>query len=122
MLGIVGIVAIVVFTIQVYKGASNTGRNAALWAIINVVTGIVFQFVLPLIFGIVVGVYYVLSGSALENLESDIQAPAAVIGILFLVISIAAMFFIWKHVGKVPDVPPGTTNVPPAPPTFGQGS
>lgn len=118
MLSILGIVAIVVFTIQVYKGAQNTERNAPLWAIVNAITGIAFQFVFPVFIGIAIGIYYMLTGSTAETLEREILGPAAIVGILFFFFSIAAMFLIWKHVNKVRDIPVGSTPAPPPPPTF----
>ena len=118
MLSIVGIVAIVVFTIQVYKTASGTERNGPAWAAVNLVIGIGIQFVLPMIIGIVIGIYYIASGTPVEQLESEITTLATFIGIFGIVLSIVGMWLIMKHVSKVKDDDP--KGAPPPPPTFSQ--
>jgi hypothetical protein len=118
MLSIFGIIAIVIFTIQVYKTAAGTERNAAVWAVVNAVTGVILQFIIPIFIGMGIGIYYMMSGSSVETLQTDIFWPAIVVSIVFLAISIAAMFLILKHVGKIADAPMGMTEGPPPPPTF----
>jgi len=117
MLGIIALVAIVIFTIQVYKTASGTGRNAALWALLTAVVGFGLQIVLPILIGIVMAVYYVAMGTPPDDIESAITGPATIIGFICLVLSIVGMVLIAKHVGKVPDDPIGRVQ-PPPPPTF----
>lgn len=121
MLFIAGIIAIVVFTIQVYKTAQGTERNAPLWAVLTAVIGVAFQFVIPIVLGIVIAVYYMLTGSTVESIEGDIQLPATMIGVVCLILSIVGMVLVSKHVSKVIDVPVGSVNAPPPPPTFGEG-
>ncbi|MBL8123674.1 MAG: hypothetical protein KIT61_11585 [Pyrinomonadaceae bacterium] len=118
MFGILGIVAIVVFTIQVYKTANGTGRNGALWALLTAAVGFGFQLVIPFVFGLVIAIVYLVSGSSPESLESDINLPASLIGIAGIVISIIGMVLISKHVAKVPDEPPMAASTPPPPPSF----
>ena len=118
MLFIGGIIAIVVFTIQVFKTAKGTGRNAGLWAALTAAIGIGFQFFVPLILGIIIAVYYLATGSSPETLERDVQMPATVIGVISIIVSIIGMVLVSKHVSKVVDVPVGSREVPPPPPSF----
>ena len=118
MFGIIALVAVIVFTIQVYKTANGTGRNGALWAMLTAAVGLGFQFVLPFVFGIVLAIVYMVQGSTVESLESDITLPATLIGLAGIVISIGGMFLISKHVAKVPDDPPMSAVAPPPPPQF----
>jgi hypothetical protein len=118
MLFIGGIVAIVVFTIQVYKTASGTGRNAPVWAIITALVGVTFQFVIPIFLGIVLALYYIFAGSPIETIEADLQGPSTIIGIVCLILSIVGMVLVSKHVSKVVDVPVGSPTQPPPPPRF----
>ena len=116
MLSIIGIVAIVVLTIQVYKAAKNTERNAAMWAILNACVGIGFQFVIPFFIGLILAVVWVAKGTSDPvELQSRIYGPALVIGIVSLVISIAGMVVIFKIVSRVPDRPAATMPPPPPP-------
>ena len=119
MIGILGLVAIVVFTIQVFKAARSTERNAGLWALFCAIVGIGFQLVLPLLAGIVMGVYYVLSGMPAEYIQAEIQGPAQIIGIVGLILSIVGMVLIAKHVSKV-KAEDLAVQAPPPPPTFSQ--
>jgi hypothetical protein len=118
MIGIFALIAIVVFTIQVYKNANGTGRNGALWALLIAGVGIGFQLVIPFIVGIVFAIVYLPTGSTPETIESDITLPASLIGIFGLIISIVGMVLISKHLSKVPDDMPISASVPPPPPQF----
>ena len=118
MLGIFGIVAIIVLTIQAYKTAVSTERNAVLWATINAVIGVGVQLIIPVFFGIILAVYYLATGTPETEIESAITGPASIIGILCLILSIVGMVLVNKHVAKVKDdsaIGPG----PPPPPSFG---
>lgn len=117
MLFIGGIFAIVVFTIQVYKTAAGTERNAPLWAALTAVIGIFFQFVIPFLVGIVIAVYYLSVGTSPDNLGSEIFGLATILDVILLILSIVAMYFVSKHVSKVKDDLPGI-QAPPPPPAF----
>jgi hypothetical protein len=118
MIGILALIAIVVFTIQVYKTANGTGRNGALWALLTAVVGFGLQIVIPIVAAIVLAVVYLASGSSPEALESEITAPTTIISIVGLILSIVGMVLISKHVSKVPDDPAMSAAVPPPPPQF----
>lgn len=118
MIGIIAFIAIFVFTYQVYRTASGTGRNAALWALLTAAVGFGFQIVIPVALGIILAVVYVATGTPPEEIESAILGPSAIIGIVCLIASVVGMVLIAKHVGKVPDDPVGVAEPPPPPPTF----
>ena len=120
MLTILGFVAIIVFTIQVYKAAKSTERNAALWALACAVVGLGFQFGVPIAIGLVIGIYYVVTGMPMDSIEAEISGLALIIGILGLILSVVGMVLIAKHVSRVKLDRPGTNAPPPPPPTFNQ--
>jgi hypothetical protein len=115
MLSIIGIVAIVVLTIQVYKAAKNTERNAPLWTILNACVGIGLQFVVPFFVGLILAFIWVARGTTDPiEIQNRIYGPALIIGIVSLVLSIAGMLVIFKIVSRVPDQP--VASMPPPPP------
>jgi hypothetical protein len=119
MLSILGLVAIIVLTIQVYKSAASTGRNAAGWAALTFVVGFGIQFVIPVMIGLIYGVYLASTGSTDVDVDVGYVGLISIIGIGGIVLSIVGMWLIAKHVSKVIDDgvnPPA----PPPPPTFGQ--
>jgi len=116
MLSILGIVAIVVFTIQVYKTAAGTERNAPLWAIATAGIGIGIQFVLPVIIGLILAIYYMSTGTPAEELQSAVAGIASVIGVVGMVLSIVGMWLVMKHVSNVRD--DLSVTAPPPPPAF----
>ena len=118
MFGIIALIAIVIFTIQVYKTANGTGRNGVLWALLTAGVGFGLQLVIPFIAGIVLAVVYLAMGSSAESLQSDIMLPASLIGIAGIGLSVVGMVLISKHVAKVPDDAPMSTITPPPPPQF----
>lgn len=120
MLSILGIVAVVVLAIQIYKTAAGNGRNAPLWTFISVVIGIGLQFVVPMLAGIVLAVYLLITGTPQENLESAMFGMLTVISILGIVLSIAGMAVVAKYVARIKDdEPAASVPPPPPPPTFG---
>jgi hypothetical protein len=119
MLAILGIVALIVFPIQVYRTAKGTGRNAALWTVLTVVVGVGFQFVLPFFVGLIMAIAMIAGGTPPEQVAVDSQGLYLMIGIVSLALSLGGMYLIARHVGKVPDDPPSVAGPqPPAPPTF----
>jgi hypothetical protein len=120
MIGILALVAVIVFSVQVYKTANGTGRNGALWALLTGVVGFGFQLVVPIMIGLLLGIYYLATGSSPEEMEMAVNGWAGIIGLPCLVLSIVSVFLIMKHVSKIPDEPAMASAPPPPPPTFGQ--
>jgi hypothetical protein len=120
MLGIVftiiGIAAIIVFAIQVYKTAVSTEHNAPLWTGATVLIGLAVQYVLPFFSGLAIGIFYVLSHRPLENLGADMFGVFTIIDIAALVLSLIAMGRVMKHVGKIKDDDHSSPYQPPPPP------
>lgn len=118
MLSIVGLVAIIVITIQVYKSAASTDRNAAGWAALTFVVGFGIQFVIPVMIGVMYGIYLAATGST-TDVDAGFLGLMSIVGLGGIVFSIVGMWLIAKHVSKVKDdgVNP---QAPPPPPTFGR--
>ena len=116
---ILGIAAVVVFAIQVYKTAVSTERNAALWTLATVLVGIGFQFFAPFAIGVAIGIYYVATGSPLENM-AGLAGLLMVADVILLVLSIVGMAMITKVVARVKDDELVTYAPPPPPPAFGE--
>jgi hypothetical protein len=119
MLSILGIVAIVVFTIQVYKSAASNNRNAAGWAVLTVILGIGIQFVVPVFIGLALGIYIAATGGDVDGIQASYFGLFAVIGVAGIILSIVGMYLVMRYVSKVPDDDPSVYAPPPPPPTFG---
>jgi len=117
MLSIIGVVAIIVIAVQVYKTASSTERNAVGWTALALVIGIGIQFVVPVVLGFGIGLYLVATGTSAEELQ-DYMGLWVTISVAAIVLSLVGMILVAKHVSKVKDE---VTNVqaPPPPPDFG---
>ncbi len=120
MLGIAALIAVIIFIVQVYKTANGTGRNGALWALLTGVVGFGIQLLLPMAIGLVMGIYYIATGSSIEEMEAAVNGWSLLIGLPCIVLSIAGVWLIMNHVSKVPDEPATASAPPPPPPTFGQ--
>jgi len=117
MIGIAAFVIMIVMIYQTYKTARDNGRNAGLWALASFGVGFGFQIIIPLAIGVVLGIVLVTQGMHDPNeLQSRIAGTANIIGVVCIILSIAGMWIIFKHVSKVPDLPPA--NTPPPPPDF----
>lgn len=115
---VIGLAAIVVFAIQAYKTAVSTERNAALWTVVTVLTGFLFQNIIPFAVGFALGAYYVLTGGDLSMLDRDLGGYLTMIDILAVVLSIWGMGMVVKFISGVKDEKPGAHIPPPPPPTF----
>jgi hypothetical protein len=117
MLSILGFVAIVVITIQVYKSARSTARNSAGWAAANLMVGLGIQFVFPFMAGVLFGTYLAATGRS-TTFNATFFGLIGVIDIAGIILSIVGMWVIAKHVSAVRDDDENVP-VPPPPPTFG---
>jgi len=117
-LSLLGIIAIVVCAIQVYKTAVDMGRNAVLWTFLTVGVGLFFQFILPFIIGIVTVVAFLIGGTPPDEIATGAFGLIFVVDIACWVLSIVGMFYVMKRVAIVPDDPPMSGSAPPPPPTF----
>ncbi|MEO6590448.1 MAG: hypothetical protein ABIP06_14210 [Pyrinomonadaceae bacterium] len=103
MLSLFGLIVIVVATIQAYKTAKSSGRNAVGWALITFALTFGIQLVVPFVFGVVFAVIMSASGSSLEEIQDAITIPSIIIGIVCLVLSVIAVSLIFKYLSKVPE-------------------
>lgn len=117
LLAIIGIVAIVVCAIQAYKAAASTDRNGPLWTALVVVTGVVFQFVLPVLFAMVLAIYFFTTGTPQNRLESEISGSVTLVSVAGIVVSVIAMGFFITRLAKIREEEP-VVAPPPPPPTF----
>jgi len=119
MISILGLVAIIVIAIQVYKSASSTDRNPVGWTALALMIGIGIQFVLPVMIGLGYGIYLAATDS-LADLQNTNFGWMSVIGVASIVLSIVGMWLVAKHVSKVKD-DVESEPVPPPPPSFSSG-
>lgn len=117
MIGILGLVIIIVATIYAYKTAKDYDRNAVLWAIITFSVGFGIQIIIPFIIGIILAIVLMAGGTSPEKLEEAVGGWVVIIGMVCLVLSVAAVFIILRYLSKIPEEKPFTP--PPQPPTFG---
>lgn len=118
MIAIAAMVAVIVLIIQVYKTANGNGRSGALWAVLTGVLGFGFQIVLPMIIGLVAGIYLVATGGTPDDIQEWVNSWSLLISIPCLILSVLSMWLIMKYVSRIPDDQP-LTNAPPPPPSFG---
>lgn len=116
MLSILGLVVVVVATYFSYKTARDNGRNGFIWGLITFCVGFGMQIVVPLLIGIVLGIVWVATGTPTNELQSKIQGPALVIGIVTLVLSLVGMGLVLRYVSSITD--DSDSHLPPPPAKF----
>lgn len=117
---IICLAAIIVFAIQAYKTAVSTERNAALWIATTVLTGFIFQYIIPFVIGFAIAVYYVRTEGDLRNLNRDFGGFLMMVEIVSLVLSLWGMGMVVKFISRVKEDEP-VGQAPPPPPTFNGG-
>ena len=119
MLGILGLIFVIVAPIFVYRNAKQNGHNAIFWtlAAIGLVVGL--QIIIPLLIGIVLGVLWVNQGYSAAEIQSSLETPSMILGLVSLVLSIGGVLLIMRHVNTVRDAQESYP-LPPTPPNFNQ--
>lgn len=115
MLSVVGIVLIVVFSVQTYKGARDTGRNAVVWTLAAVFTSIFLMIAVPICVGVAIGIYLLMTGVDPENFTMPFGL-AAIAEIGLFAVTVIVLYFIQKQASKIRD---DVHVQAPPPPTFG---
>jgi MFS family permease len=116
MLSLLGFIAIIIATIYAYRTAKDYNRNAVGWAAIVFGVGFAIQIIIPLLFGIIYAVILLSGGSDQFQIQESINVPAIIVGIICLILSIIAMFFILNRIPKVQDET--AADAPPPPTEF----
>jgi small-conductance mechanosensitive channel len=102
----------IIAAIFVYRTARDNGYNAILWTFIAVVVFLGVQFLIGILFGVIV----LIGNTAWGWPTSTIQDYSFIMGLLATVPAIGAVLLILRHVNTIKDDEPA--NPPPPPPTF----
>jgi cytochrome bd-type quinol oxidase subunit 2 len=116
MLGIVAFIAIFVMTYYAYKTAKDYERNAVVWALVVFSVGFGLQIVIPFIIAIVIAIVMVTNGTPPEQVEASMSGSAIVITLVFIILSVVAMFLILRYISNFPE--DDVSAAAPPPPTF----
>ena len=117
IIGILGLVFVIVAAIYTYRTAKSNGHNAVLWTLAAVAAGFGVQIILPLLIGIILTVYWLATGRSVEEVQTLIETPGNIIGIICLFASIVGVVLILRRVSLIreDDAP-----LPPPSPEFYQ--
>lgn len=118
MLGIAAFIGIFIATYYAYKTAKDYDRNPIMWAAIVFGIGFGIQVIVPIVLVLIIGVYFVSTGTPPELLESELQFSATVISIVCVILSVVGMVLVLRRLGTVPDDAPISNEAPPPPPEF----
>ncbi len=102
MFGILGIIAIVAFTVYSYKTAIEFGRSG-LWAAATFGIGILIQFVIPFVLGITFVMIMMAAGKTEEQIAGDYYGFSIVVELGSIVASVFAMLGILKYLSRIHD-------------------
>jgi uncharacterized membrane protein len=117
ILPLLGLIAIVIFTIFVFKTANENRHHALGWGAACLFVGLFLQWVLPIIIVIIVGFVLIVTGTRPENVADALGWWTFGITILCIALSFIGMFQILKRVSRIPD-DEESFDEPPPPPTF----
>ena len=108
------VIFVIIAAVFVYRTARDNGYNALLWTVIAVVAFLGVQFLIGVLFGVIVYIGNMAWGWPL----SVINDYSFIVGLVALVPSIGAVLLILRHVNTIKDDEP-VNSPPPPPPTFG---
>lgn len=104
MIGVLDIILTILFAVAaplfVYITAKKNGHKPVYWALITLAVGIGFQFILPIIIGIILAVALVGMGNSPNSVEPIIQSYSLIIGISCSILNIIGVLLVWRRVNK----------------------
>ena len=107
------IIFMIIAAIFVYRTARDNGYNAILWTFIAVVAFLGVQFLIGILFGVIV-----LIGNRVWGWPMSVIGDYSfILGLLAIVPAIGAVLLILRHVNTIKDDEP-LISPPPPPPTF----
>lgn len=105
MIGVLDIILIVLFSVVaplfIYLTAKKNGHKPIYWALITLTVGIVFQFILPIIVGIILAVALVKMGNSPNSVQPTIQSYSLIIGISGSILNAIGVLLVFRRVNKV---------------------
>ncbi len=107
-----GIVIPILITYYVYKNAKENGRNAVLWAVINIAVILTVQIAV----GIIALIFMWLAAGNTFNLENPYSGYDLLVNLIGVAVSLFASYLVYRHVTRVPETV--FRQSPPPPPTF----
>lgn len=107
-----GIIIPILITYYVYKNAKENGRNAVLWAVINVAVILTVQIGV----GIIGAIFMAVALGDAFNMENPFAGYDLLVNLIGVALSLFASYLVYRHVTRVPDDKQFTA--PPPPPTF----
>jgi predicted histidine transporter YuiF (NhaC family) len=118
VLTIIGLAAIIIFSIQVYRSARDNGRNAPLLAFINIAVGLAAQWLLPFMAMVAIVIFRLAGDYSIETFDSDMAGYALLLSFVGFVVSIVGMLQILKKASKIVEQSFDVSDGPPPPPDF----
>ena len=116
MLTILGLMISVAAALNVYRIARKNKRNAKLWAVIILVTGVVLQVVIPFLLVLISIWVLSSSGNSINKAGKMMKNPVIIIDAICLIFNIIGILVITYLVARAPKEKPFTS--PPQPPEF----
>lgn len=113
MLSILGFIALIIIAVFAFRTARENNRSPILWALIVFGVGFALQIVVPFLLGVGIAIYMTLGGSTVPEIQEAMYLPAMIIGVICLILSLAAAIFILL---RIQAVPAGGDDLPPPPP------
>ena len=104
MIGFLDIILLVLFVIVaplfVYLRAKKNGHKPVYWALITLTIGVAFQFILPVIIGIILAVALVKMGNSPNSVQPTIQSYSLIIGISGSILNAIGVLLVLRRVNK----------------------
>lgn len=113
MLSILGFIALIIVAVFAYRTARENKRRPFLWALCVFGVGFAIQIVVPFLFGVGIAIYMMTAGSTVPEIQEAMYLPAMIIGVICLILSLAAAIFMLL---RIQAVPAGGDDLPPPPP------
>lgn len=115
MIGVLDIILLVVFIIIaplfVYLTAKKNGHKPVYWALITLAVGVGFQFVLPVIIGIVLAIVLGSTGTSPNAIQATIQGYSLIFNISSSILNVIGVLLILRRVSKINNIEIAEPNV-----------
>jgi uncharacterized membrane protein len=118
ILQLLGVVALIVFTVFVSRTARENRRSGVGWGLACAGLGLGLQTVIPFALIVVIAIVMTVAGTPADGVQTVLGDWSFAMAFIFIVFSVIAMFLVLRHVAQLPDDDEVDQQEVPPPPTF----
>ena len=100
---LMGLAVVVVAPYFVFKTAKENRKSPILWGLATLVGGLCIQYILPVLVGVLLMIFFLATGTPRGKLQETLETPNEILTYAGIFLSVVFVVLILRFVGKIPD-------------------